>query len=204
MDFDTKQTVGQFFLGMGALGIVLILASDGFSAEMQAIEQPATVANVAKNALNIKQEQSDSNEFARYDSAKFSVDYPRGWEVEPQGENGLAIVNVADGVNMAIRTDIVVLREDPQVVVPQRIDQIAADAASVQNYSLVTVDGQSGIRIWYESDTGQQALVTFLGYGNRQTVVLNSQYAQDATVESLVTQIHDSFVNHSVAQAVVP
>ncbi|MBT9315379.1 PsbP-related protein [Leptothoe spongobia] len=204
MDFDTKQTVGQFFLGMGALGIVLTLPVDGFFAEAQTIGQPMLEVNASKNALNIKQEQPDSNEFARYDSAKFSVDYPRGWQIEPQGENGLAIVSIADGANMAIRTDIVVLREDPQVAVPQRLEQITADAASLQSYSLVAVDGQSGIRIWYEPETGQRALVTFLGYGNQQTVVLTSQYTQDTTAEPLVTQIHDSFVNHSVAQALVP
>lgn len=198
MDFDIKQAMGQFCLGMGALGIVI-------PGPVQASfpgRYPITQSAVAElyHALNVKQ----ADEFARYDSAQFSVDYPREWQIESQGENSLVIVSVADGANMAIRTDIVVLREDPQVAVPQRLDQISADALSVQRYSLVTVDGQSGFRIWYEPATDQLALVTFVGYGNQQTVVLTSKYAPDAAVEELVTQLHGSFVNHSVAKASLP
>ncbi|MEM8613564.1 MAG: hypothetical protein AAGF93_16195 [Cyanobacteria bacterium P01_H01_bin.105] len=207
MDFDSKQTVGQLLLSMGALGIVLAPASIGFAAEvlLAADQQAAVVMSViGDSALNVKQEPPVPGQFARYDSEQFSVDYPSGWQVEPQGDNGVAIVSMADGVNMPIRTDIVVLREDPQTAVPQRLDKIAAEAVGVQHYSLVAVDGQSGIRLWYEPETGQQGLITFVGYGNEQTVVLSSQYAQDVNVEDLITQIHTSFVNHSIAQASTP
>ncbi|MEO1507461.1 MAG: hypothetical protein AAFU84_07420 [Cyanobacteria bacterium J06633_23] len=200
MDFDTKRTPGQLFLNMGALGIVLAVPTGGFFAEVRAVEQPAIVKSNARS-LGGKQEQSVPSELERYETAKFSVDYPRGWQVQTPSENSVAIVSIADGVNMAIRTDIVILREDPQVAVPQRLDQIAADGLSVQRYSLVTVDGQSGLRIWYEPEAGQQALATFVGYGSQQTVVLTSQYVSAPMAESLVTQIHESFVNHSVVQA---
>lgn len=200
MNFDTKQTVAQLLLGVGALGIVL--APTGLYAEVIVPEQSAA------SALNIKQEPSEAsetNEFARYESAQFSVDYPREWQIAPQGETGLAIVsNIADGVNMPIRTDIVMLREDPQTAVPQHLEQIVADAVAVQRYSLVAIDGQSGFRIWYEPTAGQRVLVTFVGYGQQQTVVLSSQYGPDADAEELVAQIHGSFVNHSIAQAFMP
>lgn len=207
MDFDSKQTVGQLLLSMGALGIVLAPASIGFAAEvlLAADQQSAVVMTMTgDSALNVKQEPPAPGQFARYDSEQFSVGYPSGWQVEPQGNNGVVIVSMTDGVNMPIRTDIVVLREDPQTAVPQKLDQIAAEAVDVQRYSLVAVDGQSGIRLWYEPETGQQGLITFVGYGNEQTVVLSSQYAQDVDVEDLITQIHTSFVNHSIAQASTP
>ncbi len=206
LNFDTKQALGQFLLGMGALGSVLGITSSGISAEVFVSERPS---EFAISALNVKQSQSESSdetsEFARYESAQFSVDYPRGWKIAPQGDNGLAIVsNIADGVNMPIRTDIVILREDPQTAVPQRLDQIVAEAVAVQRYSLVAIDGQSGFRIWYEPAAGQRALITFVGYGNEQTVVLSSQYAQDTDAEDLITQIHGSFVNHSIVRAFIP
>ncbi|MEO0430060.1 MAG: hypothetical protein AAF151_00080 [Cyanobacteria bacterium J06656_5] len=204
MDFDTKRTIGQLFLNMGALGIVLAVPAVGFPAAIQAAEHQTLDVKPGIRSVNIKQEQPTPSEFERYETAKFSVDYPRGWQVDSLGENGVAIVSIADGVNMAIRTDIVMLREDPQAAVPQRLDQIAADGLSVKRYSLVTVDGQSGLRIWYEPAAGQQALVTFVGYGNQQTAVLTSQYALDPMIEPLVTQIHESFVNHSVVQAGIP
>ena len=198
MDFDTKQAIRQFLLSMGALGIVITGPVQASSTKIHPVTQSAMTAPY--HVLNAKQ----TEEFARYDSAQFSVTYPREWQIESQGENSLAMVSVANGANMAIRTDIVVLREDPQVVVPQRLDQISADAVSVQRYSLVTVDGQSGFRIWYEPTINQRALVTFVGYGNQQTAVLISQYGPDAAAEDLVTQVHESFVNHSVAQADLP
>ncbi|MEM9264123.1 MAG: hypothetical protein AAGA46_01215 [Cyanobacteria bacterium P01_F01_bin.13] len=204
MEFDTKQTVGQFLLGMGALGIVLTYSAPGVATEMSSTEQQTVEFANGDRAFKVKQESSESSEFARYDSAKFSVNYPKEWQINPQGDSGVGIVGLVDGVNMAIRTDIIVLREDPQVAVPQRLDEIVAEALSVQRYSLVTVDGQSGFRIWYEPAIGQRALVTFVGYGNQQTAVLTSQYAPDTDAEPLVTQIHESFVNHSVAQAITP
>ncbi|MFG6103233.1 PsbP-related protein [Leptothoe sp. EHU-05/26/07-4] len=202
MDFDTKQTVRQFVLSIGALGIVLAPGSTEVAAEMFANHQEVEFA--AGNAVNVKQEPSAPSEFARYESAKFSVDYPREWQIASQEDNGVEIVSIADGVNMPIRTDIVMLREDPQTAVPQKLDQIVADAVAVQRYSLVAIDGQSGFRIWYEPEAGQQALITFVGYGNEQTVVLSSQYSQVEDAEVLVTQIHDSFVNHSIARAAKP
>ncbi|MEM1251970.1 MAG: hypothetical protein AAGI69_06020 [Cyanobacteria bacterium P01_H01_bin.21] len=196
MDFDTKQTVGKVLLSMGALGIVLLPAV--VSAEVLANQR------TGHSDLKGKQEQPSSGEFVRYDSTKFSVDYPRGWQVDPQGDTGVAIVGTDNDVNMPIRTDIVMLREDPQTAVPQRLDQIVTEALAVERYTLVAVDGQSGFRVWYQPEAGQQALITFVGYGNEQTVVLSSQYAQDADAETVVTQIHESFVNHSVAQASTP
>ena len=204
MDFDTKRTIGQLFLSMGALGIVLATPVVGGAATIQATEQQPIDSKARTKSVNSKQEQSTASELERYETAKFSVTYPRGWQANAQGEDGVAIVSLADGVNMAIRTDIVILREDPQVAVPQRLDQIAADGLSVQRYSLVAIDGQSGLRIWYEPEAGQQAIATFVGYGNQQTVVLTSQYAPDSMAEPLVTQIHESFVNHSVTQAGIP
>lgn len=207
MNFDTKQTTGQLLLGMGALGIVLTPFSSGLSTEMLSSDRqvpPELTSTHDGKTLNNKQEPSTPSDFTRYDSAKFSVDYPEGWQVAPQGDNGVAIVSIADGVTMPIQTDIAVLREDPETAVPQRLDQIVAEAISVYRYSLVAVDGQSGFRIWYEPVTGQQAIVTFVGYGNQQTAILNSRYAPDTDAEALVTQIHGSFVNHSVAQATTP
>ena len=202
MDFDSKRTVGQLLLSVGALGIVLTSVTSGFSPQVLATEQ--LVITSRDSALNHKQESPAPVEFARYDSDLFSVDYPSEWQVEPQGDNGVAIISLADGVNMPIRTDIVVLREDPRTAVSQRLDQISAEAVAVQRYSLVAVDGQSGVRLWYEPETGQQGIITFVGYGSEQTVVLSSQYAQAAEIEDLITQIHTSFVNHSVAKASTP
>lgn len=205
MDFDTKRIAGQLLLGMGALGTVLTMVGGQVSAEIQSLDPLLTPLEIkttsAHRALAGKQEPSEPRDLERYDTAKFSVDYPRGWQVTPQGENGVTFVRVSDGVNMPIHTDILILREDPQVVVPQRLDQIAAIGLSVQRYALATVDGQSGLRIWYEPEEGQQALVTFVGYGNQQTVIMTSQHAQDPVAQALVLQIHGSFVNHSVAQA---
>ncbi len=202
MDSDTKRIVGQLLLGMGALGTVLAIASGQVAAEIQPSLSPTVLNATADNgAPNAKQEPSEPSELERYDTAKFSVDYPKGWQVTPQGEDGVTVVSISDGVNMPIHTDILILREDPQVAVPQRLDQIAAAGLAVQRYSLVTVDGQSGLRIWYEPEAGQQALVTLVGYGNQQTVVMTSQHAQDPVAQTLVTQIHSSFVNHSVVQA---
>ena len=197
MDFDTKQTVGKVLLSMGALGIVLVPAV--VSAEVLANQR-----TVGHSELQGKQEQPNSGEFARYDSTQFSVDYPRGWQVDPQGDTGVAIVSTGNDATMPIRTEIIMLREDPQTAVPQRLDQIVTEALVVERYMLVAIDGQSGFRVWYQPEAGQQALITFVGYGNEQTVVLSSQYAQDADAEAVVTQIHESFVNHSVAQAATP
>lgn len=200
MNLDTRQTIRQWLLAMGAFGIVLVgPISNVFS--LAVAPQAVAWANIV---LKAKQVRDESNEFARYESAQFSVDYPRGWEIAPQGTNGAVIVRTADDVHMPIRTDIVLLRENPQTAVPQRLDQIVAEALSVQRYSLVAVDGQSGFRVWYEPKSGQQALTTFVGYGDAQTVILSSEYAQDEAVEHLVTKIHESFVNHSIAQASTP
>lgn len=206
MDFDTKQTAGQLLIGMGALGIVLLPSLQAFSAGIPSSGQPVPLEFTTRTPAKalIKQDQSEAADFARYDSAMFSVDYPQGWQVAPQGENSVAIVSLTDGVNMPIRTDIAVFREDPATAVPERLDQILADAASIYRYSLVTVDKQSGFRVWYEPETGQQAIVTFIGYGNQQTAVLTSRYGPDSDGEALATQIHGSFINHSVAQAVTP
>lgn len=200
MDFDTKQAIRQWLLSMGAFGIVLgpIGVSTPTLAVAPHTDEPATVA------LKAKQIQNDPSEFARYESDQFSVDYPTGWQITPQGNNGAVIIGTADDGHMPIRTDIVLLREDPQTAVPQKLDQIVAEALSVQRYSLVAVDGQSGFRIWYESPSEQQSLSTFVGYGNAQTVILSSQYSQDRATEELVTKIHESFVNHSIAQASNP
>ncbi|MGD1951094.1 MAG: hypothetical protein ACFB14_15800 [Leptolyngbyaceae cyanobacterium] len=197
MDFNTKQTVGKVLLSMGALGIVLGPA-------VVAAEVLANQRTVSHSDLQGKQEQPSLGEFARYDSTKFSVDYPRGWQVDPQGDTGVAIISTGNDANMPIRTEIIMLREDPQTAVPQRLDQIVTEAIAVERYTLVAIDGQSGFRVWYQPENGQQALITFVGYGNEQTVVLSSQYAQDADAEAVVTQIHESFVNHSVAQASTP
>lgn len=218
MDFDTKQIVGQLLLGMGAFGIVLAPASRVFSADRPATNQSAIPAaltvdasvdvsvDAANSRLHLKQEPAATDSLTRYDSAKFSVHYPREWQATPQGDNSVTIVGTADGVTMPIQTDIAVLREDPETVVPQQLDQIVAEAVTVQRYSLVAVDGQSGFRIWYEPETGQQAIVTFVGYGNQQTAILSSYFEPDAETETetLVTQIHGSFVNHSVTQATTP
>ena len=192
MDFDTKQTAGQVLMSMGALGIVLTPAV--VTAEVSAGQQ-----TIVQSEFRNKQDQSSGDEFARYESTEFSVDYPQGWQVDSQGDSGLAIVGTGDDATMPIRTDIVVLREDPQTAVPQQLDQIVAEAVTVQRYSLVAVDGQSAFRVWYEPAAGQRALVTFVGYGNEQTVILSSQYAQAADAEPVATQIHDSFINHSIA-----
>ncbi len=207
MEFDPKQTVGKLLLAMGALGIVLIPPAQEGSAEILAVGQAeaAKTVNVKQESAEIsEQESAEPSEFDRYESAKFSVDYPKGWQIDSQGDGRVGIVGLVDGINMAIRTDIVILREDPQVTVPQRLDQIVAEALSVQRYSLVTVDRQSGFRVWYEPATDQRALVTFVGYGNQQTAVLTSEYTPNPEAETLITQIHQSFVNHSVAQAVTP
>lgn len=204
MDFDTKQTLGQLLLGMGALGIVLAPVSSSTAAELLMAAQSGINSTNDHSALNTKQEQSEVIEFTRYESAQFSVDYPRGWQITPQEENSLAIVSLADDATMPIRTDILVLREDPQTAVPPRLDQIVAESTAVGRYSLVAVDGQSGFRIWYEPEPGQRGLITFVGYGNTQTVVITSKYAEAPATEDLVTQIHESFVNHSVARATTP
>ncbi|NEQ50485.1 MAG: hypothetical protein F6K11_10180 [Leptolyngbya sp. SIO3F4] len=201
MNFDAKQTLGQFFLSMGAVGIVLVSPSSVSYAEIRVTKHELLEFITSKNIPVSKQEQPDFSEFDRYGSSKFSLNYPKGWQIEPQGENSWAIISPANGANMAIRTNIVMLREDPKLAVPQRLNQITTDALSVQSYSLVTVDGQSGLRISYESETGQRALVTFVGYGNQQTVILTSRYSQERTAETTVTQIHDSFVNHSIIQS---
>ncbi|MEM7064239.1 MAG: hypothetical protein AAF572_13875 [Cyanobacteria bacterium P01_B01_bin.77] len=212
MDFDTKQIVGQLFLSMGALGIVLAPASRVFSADKPTINQPTILVGLAIGTSNgtstsgptPKQESAASDNLIRYDSAKFSVDYPREWQVTSQGDNNVTIVSLADGATMPIQTDITVLRENPETVVPQKLDQIVADAVTVQRYSLVAVDGQSGFRIWYEPEAGQQAIVTFVGYGNQQTAILSSYYEPDPEAETLVTQMHGSFVNHSITRATTP
>ena len=202
MDFDTTQTWGRFLLSMGALGIVLAPNAQGLSAPI-----PVTGSGSLEfttRSSRAKQEPSLSDELTSYDSATFSVTYPQGWQVAPQGEHGVAIVSITDGVTMPIRTDIAVFREDPSTAVPERLEQILDDAASLYRYSLVTVDAQSGFRVWYEPEAGQHAIASFVGYGNRQTAVLTSVYDADSDAADLVTQIHDSFVNHSVAQAVAP
>ena len=199
MDFDTRRVVAQCLLGIGAFGIVLADAANGLSVGFHPADRHRGAS--AEYYSGGAPKQTESEEFARYDSADFGVDYPMGWQVSPYGDTGVAISGNADGVTMAIRTEIAVFREDPETGVPQRLDQIVAEALSVQRYSLVTVDGQSGIRIWYEPEAGQQALVTFVGYGNQQTVVLTSEYAQAEIAEPLVTQIHDSFINQSIPQA---
>ncbi|MBE9067468.1 hypothetical protein IQ260_12450 [Leptolyngbya cf. ectocarpi LEGE 11479] len=208
MDFDTKQIVGQLLLGMGALGIVLAPASQVFSADQPATKPQTTQSELTiaspNRVFNLKQESAVPGNFTRYDSAKFSVDYPREWQATPQGDSSVAIVSITDGVTMPIQTNITVLREDPERAVPQKLDQIVADAVTVQRYSLVAVDGQSGFRIWYEPEPGQQAIVTFVGYGNQQTAILSSSYEPDTEAETLVTQIHGSFVNHTVTQATTP
>ena len=195
MDFDTTQTVGRFLLSMGALGIVLAPASRVMSA-------PIPVLDLTTGSALSKQEQPPSEALTSYDSAMFSVTYPQGWQVASQAEDSVAIVSA--GATMPIRTDIAVFREDPATAVPQRLDQILADATSLYRYSLITVDAQSGFRVWYEPEVGQLAIASFVGYGSQQTAVLTSVYAAEADAESVVTQIHDSFVNHSVAQAANP
>lgn len=202
MDFDIKRIVGQWLIGMGALGTVLAIAGGQVVAELQSLDPLTQLHPTSVNrALNAKQEPSAPRDLDRYETPNFRVDYPKGWQVTPHGDDGVTVVSISDGVNMPIRTDILMLREDPQVAVPQRLDQIADEGLAVQRYSLVMVDGQSGLRIWYEPEAGQQAIATFVGYGNQQTVVMTSQQAQDPVIEPLVIQIHESFVNHSVAQA---
>lgn len=201
MDFDTTQTVGRFLLSVGALGIVLAPRSQVISAPMPT--QPASLELTISSALS-KQEQPPSDALTSYDSATFSVTYPQGWQVASQAEDSVEIVSSVDGVTMPIRTDVAVFREDPATAVPQRLDQILADANSLHRYSLVTVDAQSGFRVWYEPEAGQLAIASFVGYGNQQTAVLTSVYDAEAEAEALVTQVHDSFVNHLVAQAVSP
>lgn len=207
MNFDMKQFTGQLFLNMGVLGSVLVPTTSVLFPEISSVIQPMprelTIVNNAKE-INSKQEEFTPGMFARYDSAKFSVDYPRGWQVDSLGEGGVAITGIADDVNMPIRTEIAILREDPNTVVPQRLERIVANSVSVGRYSLVTIDRQSGFRIWYEPAMERRALVTFVGYGNQQTAILTSRYAPNPEAEAIVIQMHGSFVNHSVAQAVSP
>ncbi|NEP61263.1 MAG: hypothetical protein F6K31_30505, partial [Symploca sp. SIO2G7] len=97
MDFGSRRTIKQFLMAMGALGIVLTIHSHVFSAEL--VGQLTSFELTVSSRLVTKQKESASSEFARYESAKFSVDYPRGWQVFPQGDNGIAIISIADGVN---------------------------------------------------------------------------------------------------------
>ncbi|MEM9804739.1 MAG: hypothetical protein AAF959_05620 [Cyanobacteria bacterium P01_D01_bin.56] len=189
---------------MGAFGIVLTPIFPFFAAEAFSKDQYINVfhAKTGITKLNAKQEEQASSDFVVYDSEEFSINYPRGWQVTPQENNGVAIIST--DITMPIRTEINLLRENPDTVVPQKLEQIVASGVAVSRYSLVTVNGQSGFRIWHDSATGQQTLVTFIGYGEQQTAILTSSYTPNTEIETLVTTIHGSFINHSVAQATQP
>ncbi len=201
MNFDTTQTTGQLLLAIGAFGIGLIPIFPIFAAEASQENGCISVSYLDKGSAKLiaKQEEAPSNDFVVYDSEQFSINYPRDWQVTPQGNNGIAIIS--SDATMAIRTEINLLREDPDTAVPQKLDQIVTSGVAVSRYSLVTVNGQSGFRVWYESAVSQQTMVTFIGYGNQQTAILTSSYTPDTKLEALVTAIHGSFINHSVAQA---
>lgn len=204
MDFDTKYTTGKLLRVMGAFGIVLTPIFPFFAAEAFSKDQDMNVSYIQTESakLTSKQEEHTSSDFVVYDSEEFSINYPRDWQVAPQENNGLTIIST--DITMPIRTEISLLRENPDTLVPQKLEQIVASGVAVSRYSLVTVNGQSGFRIWHDSATGQQTLVTFIGYGDQQTAILTSSYTPNTEIETLVTTIHGSFVNHSVAQAIQP
>lgn len=204
MNFNIKQLTGQLLLVMGALGIVLPPSVNALPTSHSA---PQAILEKSDTPPESTEEQSETNDFDTYKSEQFTVLYPPTWQATAQAENSVAIIGPTVGEGEPNRTDIELLRADPNEVVPQTLDQLSAQGVSIQRYSLVTVDSQSGMRIWYTADTStsQQSLVTFVGYGDQQTAILTSHYdVNDANAEDIITTLHNSFKNHSVAQAIVP
>lgn len=206
MNFNIKRHTRQLLLAMGAFGIVLAASSPALSTAPSYLQAARDIRfKPTHTPPESKQEQATTDDFDSYKSEQFTVLYPKTWQATPEGSNSVAISSPTVGAIEPIRTEIKLLREDPNTVVPQTLDQLSAEGASIQRYSLVSVDNQSGFRIWYNAETDQQSLMTFVGYGDQQTAILTSHYnANDPNTEAIVTALHNSFTNHSVAQAITP
>jgi hypothetical protein len=149
-----------------------------------------------------------------YTGTAFTIQYPQGSSVNALNEDTIEIVspeaspaasttgnptgNSTGTPNMSIHTQVQLLRENPEAVVNQGIDGFISEQARVGRYSLVTVNNQSGFRIWLSERSGERthAVVTYIGYGDAQTVVLTSEYSPDVPdAEATIAQIHDSFTS---------
>lgn len=206
MDFDPKHITGQLLRAMGAFGIVLTPILPLLAVEAASLDQKHHIVRINRvhSRLESKQNALNPNDFNLYDSDQFSIHYPKDWQVTFQDNNRVDIVSSSPDPIMDIRTEVSLLREDPDTVVPQRLDQIVASGVVVNRYSLITVNGYSGFRVWSASADDRQTLTTFIGYADQQTAILTSRYTGEAQIEDLVTTIHNSFVNHSVDPAVDP
>ncbi|MEM6251493.1 MAG: hypothetical protein AAF821_01095 [Cyanobacteria bacterium P01_D01_bin.156] len=195
MTFDTQRIISLLLRMMGAVSLLLGAISPIFGVPAWATNE--YVSLTGQGMSNSKQTSSIPSNFSTYKSDQLSVRYPDDWQVTFQDEYGVALVSAQD----TIRTDIVLVRENPDVLVPQRLEQIVSEAVAVRRYSLVTIDGQSGFRMWYESDANQWTLVTFIGYEDQQTVVLTSEYVPDVNIEAVAMAVHDSFINRASAES---
>lgn len=138
----------------------------------------------------------------------FAIDYPGGWRVERLDDKYVRLMNYdpIDPVAPAgdrIKTEIQLIDEAPAVVVAQSLDTLQAENTQVNRYRVVTVDRQSGIRLWLGGLPGEfsHAIRTYVGYGDRQTALIISYYVspaegQEAIAlerEAALLRIHDSF-----------
>ncbi|NJL85985.1 MAG: hypothetical protein HC886_08380 [Leptolyngbyaceae cyanobacterium SM1_1_3] len=87
------------------------------------------------------------------EDSTFSIDYPSGWRIERVGDQYLRLMNydpiaLAAALSDKIKTEVWLIDESPAVVVERELDELQAEEAQVNRYRVVTVDQQSGIRIW--------------------------------------------------------
>jgi hypothetical protein len=169
----------------------------------------ATPSMVASEAMRLAQavnapsaaDTTGEIDWQTYTGTAFSIQYPQGGSVSSATEDTIEIVSPRVAPTVSIHTQVQLLRENPEVVIERGIDGLISEQVRVGRYNLVTVNGHSGIRLWVSDRAGERAnaVVTYIGYGDAQTVVLTSEYSSDdPEAESIVVQMHDSFVNQGL------
>ncbi|MFE4108092.1 hypothetical protein [Almyronema epifaneia] len=155
-----------------------------------------------------------SETYNTYAEDGLAIDYPSGWRIERPSQQSIRLMNYdpiapLTEVSAPIKTEIWLIDENPAVVVGRELDTLQQEQAQVNRYRVVTVDQQSGIRIWLGGLTGDfsHAIKTYVGYGDRQTVMIVSHYASPGEadeaaaieIEAAVLRIHDSFKKLAIA-----
>ena len=162
-----------------------------------ASDAPTDAAMPAPEPL-VSPEASAAANTVTYADESMSVDYPVDWQVELKDDGSVAIVNVPEADADLVDTQIFRMAAAPGAVVNANLDSFRAEGSAVSRYSTVTVDGQDALTVWLSErpDDLGQAIATFIGYGEAETIFLFSRYSEaNPAAEEDILLMHSSFAN---------
>lgn len=132
-------------------------------------------------------------------SQRFSVDYPDHWSIT-QNDNDYVIIHNQRpaGVTTTGATSQYLIKTDVSIQPHSLRDAILGignEPEDIQRIELVEISGQSGLRVWEESEGWDfpNSLITYVPIGDREVAYIVSFYSpENQAAEDAIIQMHNT------------